>query len=137
MRARLLLALLIAVGFAPFARGDEATQSFNARWYRVRLIPDFASQTVVGEESIRIQSRVDGLHEISFSANAYDIEASLDDEKVPSEIVGGRRVFHLPKPLAAGQSAILELKFSGKPEKGIVFGDRFVRTNYFTCDVIV
>ena len=80
--------------------------AFDVLSYDVRLRPDFSAQQVSGTETVTLKSLVPGLDAVSFSANALSVVASIDGEAlVASEVVGERRVFHLPKRLAMGQVA--------------------------------
>jgi aminopeptidase N len=131
------LAMAVTAGEAN-ARLDKATD-FEVLEYTISAQPDFTNKKVYGSETIRFKSLVEGLETISFSASAAEIPpANFNDQisAVETMIVGDRRIFRLPQPLAAGQIASITLSFESTP-KGAVFGNDTVYANYFTCDVIV
>jgi aminopeptidase N len=111
---------------------------FEVLSYDVRLTPNFATQSVSGQETIRFKSTANGLTELSFSANTLDVIASLNgDTLVASELKDGRRIFHLPRPMRNGQTGRLVVSFKGKAAKGLVWTADTVYANYFTCDVMI
>jgi len=134
MHLRLLLALLILA--TANARADEPR--FDVTSYDVEITPDFDSKSISGTERIRFTSLADGLDTINFSANTLTVYASINgDSMVSQEIVGDRRVFHLPEPVAKGEAATLLVTFRGMAPKGLVFDGRTVSANYFTCDYMI
>jgi aminopeptidase N len=135
VRLGLLIAALCAIT-AVTPRADD--RAFDVVSYDVRLKPDFATQTVAGEETIHFVSLADGLESLSFSANSLSVFASLDGGAMTgSEIRGDRRVFRLPRVLGKGERGRLVVSFSGAAPKGLVFGPRSVHATYFTCDYMI
>ncbi len=128
--------LLAALALAASARAEEP--AFDVLSYDVRLTPDFAAQSVMGEEVIRFKSTANGLMSLSFSANTLDVVASLNgDAIIRTDVQGDRRVFHLPRPMRKGESGRLTVTFKGKAPKGLVFGKDHVYATYFTCDYMI
>jgi hypothetical protein len=118
------------------ARASEP--AFDVLSHDVRLTPDFATQSVSGQQTIRFKSTANGLTELSFSANTLDVIASLNGETlVASELQGDRRIFRLMQPMRKGQAGRLVVSFKGKAPKGLVWTADTVYANYFTCDVII
>ena len=137
LRFAVAICSALALAVPALAAEADTTRAFHVLAYDIELRPDFAAKTISGTERIRPRSLSDRLAEISFSANALDIFASTPSEIIASEIVGGHRVFHLPKPLRAGQVAFLIFSFNGPAPKGLVFGENTVYANYFTCDALI
>ena len=134
MHLRLLLVLLILASAT--ARADAPRSDVTS--YDVEITPDFDSKSISGTERIRFTSLADGLDSIDFSANTLTVYASINgDSMVSQEIVGDRRVFHLPAPLAKGDTATLLVTFHGMALRGLVFDGRTVSANYFTCDYMI
>lgn len=132
MRFLPLLMLAFAVDLA------HAADTFDVRHYEVRLAPDFATARVRGNEEVRFVSLIDGLTELSFTANALSVSASLDgDAMAATSVANGRLLVRLPKPMRRGQKGRLVLSFEGPAPKGLTFdGERVVAT-YFTCDYMI
>jgi len=106
--------------------------------YDVSLTPDFEKGVISGVEQLRIQSLSDGFDTLSFTANALAVDAMVDGRGGATvEIVGGRRLFHLPHPLAKGEVATLQFRFTGRPQRDVVFTADEIHTGYFTCEVMV
>lgn len=128
--------LIVALALAAPAYADEP--AFDVLSYDLRLTPDFAAQSVTGQEVIRFKSTADGLASLSFSANALEVTASLDGEHmVASEVRGDRRLFHLPHAMRKGEPGRLTVTFRGKAPKGLVWTAGTVYANYFTCDYLI
>ena len=137
MRTRTDAAALALLALTIAARA-EGPSAIDVQSYEVRLKPDFENQFVSGQETIRFKSTSDGLSELSFSANALDIVASLNGEViVATELKDNRRIFHLPNPMRRGATGRLVLTFNGKAPKGLVWAKDTVYANYFTCDYMI
>lgn len=132
MRFLPLLTLALALDIA------HAADTFDVRHYEVRLAPDFATARVRGTEEVHFVSLIDGLTELSFTANALAVTASLDGEEMAeTSVANGRLLIRLPKPMRRGRKGRLVLSFEGPAPKGLIFdGERVVAT-YFTCDYMV
>lgn len=121
---------------ATAARASEP--AFDVLAHDVSLAPNFAAQTIVGQQAIRFKASGNGLTELAFSANTLDVTASLDGkDMLRSEIVGDRRMFHLPRAMRKGQVGRLVVTFNGKAPKGLVWTADTVYANYFTCDYMI
>lgn len=133
---RLTLVCALAATVLPARAGE--VPAFDVLSYDVTLKPDFSAGAVSGEEVVRFKSLVDGLDVVSFSGNSLSVRASIDGEQmVANEIVGERRLFHLPRAMRKGQVAKLVVSFHGKAPKGLVFGKDQVYATYFTCDYMI
>jgi aminopeptidase N len=131
----LALALVAMAGVAANAAPTEAFRSIS---YDVSLTPDFGDQVISGVERLRFQSLAHGLQTVSFSANALAVNATLDGQAgVTITTDGARRVFHLPRPLAKGETATLVMSFAGRTKRDVVFTADEIHTGFFTCEVMV
>jgi aminopeptidase N len=139
MRLFLALALTLAIGAGSRpALAQAPAYAFRALSYDVSLTPDFHDQVISGVERLRFQSLADGLQSVWFSANALAVNATLDGQTgVIISTEGARRVFHLPRPLAKGETATLVMSFVGKPARDVVFTADEIHTGYFTCEVMI
>jgi aminopeptidase N len=134
-----VVAFACAVGFlsGPVAKADPVP-SFKSLSVDVSLTPDFATGVVSGVERLRFQSLSDGVDAVSFTANPLAVNATLDgSDGVTVSTEGGRRVFHLPRRLAKGETATLIMSFAGRPKRDVVFTADEIHTGYFTCEVMI
>jgi hypothetical protein len=139
MKAAVAFALACAVGSLPGpAAAAASAPTFRSMSYDISLTPDFASGVISGVERLQFQSLSDGLDEVSFTANALAVNATLDGlAGVTVTTVGNRRTFHLPRGLAKGEVATLVMSFVGRPKRDVVFTPDEIHTGYFTCEVMI
>jgi aminopeptidase N len=133
------VAFVYSVGFlfGPVAMADSAP-TFKSVSYDVSLTPDFATGVVSGVERLRFQSLSDNLDIVSFTANPFAVNATLDGQTgVTISTEGGRRIFHLPRRLAKGETATLIMSFAGRPKRDVVFTRDEIHTGYFTCELMI
>jgi len=107
---------------------------FDVLSYDVTLRPDFALRAVAGREVVRVRSLRDGLQALDFTGNSLTVEGG---RQADGRQAGGRLVVQLPRPLRKGETYTLKLRFSGRPARGLVWGERSVHSDYFTCDWMV
>ena len=121
-----------------FGSAAAAPPAFKSLSYEVIIVPDFAAGTITGAEHFRFQSLSDDMDTLSFTANALTVNAALDS---PADITisteAGRRIFHLPRRLAKGETATLSMSFSGQPKRDIAFTANEIHTGYFTCEIMI
>jgi hypothetical protein len=130
-----LAALLLS---AASARAEAQAAGVDVIHYDVRLRPYFLGGSVSGETEITLRSTSDDLREIAFSGNALTIDsASLAGRSVRTELREGAWVFHLPRPLPRGRTAVLKASYHGVPKRGVVFRPRSMHASYWACDWMI
>ena len=103
--------------------------------YEVRLRPYLIGRSVSGETEITVRSLQDGVREVAFSANVLTVDgASVAGRPIRAELRDGAWVFHLARPLARGQTAVLKASYHGVPKRGVVFRPRSMHASYWACD---
>jgi aminopeptidase N len=138
MTWRMVRTALVALTLAAGARAAEPSgTAFKSLAYEIALTPDFDQGVVIGTERLRFRSLADGVDTLSFTANPFAVRAVLDGVAVPNAVVGGRRVFHLPRALRRGETATLVMSFAGRPRRDVTFTRDELHTSYFTCEVLV
>jgi aminopeptidase N len=138
VRNLLPLALAVLCAVFPATLSAAPPPAFRSLSYDISLTPDFATGVLTGVERLRFQSLTDGLTTLSFTANPLAVNATLDGQPgVTVTIEGDRRVFHLPHPLAKGETATLILSFAGRPKRNMVFTADEIHTGFFTCEVMI
>ncbi len=90
---------------------------WNLLKYELQVTPDYDKQTVSGENAITFQAIADGqTMQIDLQEPMNLLSATWGKKTLP--FVREGNVFHLrwPKPLKAGQTETVRLKFEGKPQ---------------------
>jgi len=135
MKSAIAFAASAGLLFAPAA---SATPAFKSESYDVSLTPDFTTGTISGREVLKFESQSDDLDTLSFTANALTVTANLDGRAgVTVSTADGRRIFHLPRRLAKGETATLSMSFQGRPGRDVVLTANEIHTGYFTCEVMI
>jgi aminopeptidase N len=142
MRACVKLALLSLTlcASAATAQGQASQPGFGVDIlsHELEITPDFESKSLSGRVRITLTATQDQLREIVFSKNSLLIEnARLNGLPAAVERDGGKLIFVSPKPLKKGERVTLTALFSGKPARGIVFGEQSVFTSYWACDWMI
>ncbi|MBH9536615.1 hypothetical protein [Novosphingopyxis sp. YJ-S2-01] len=123
--------------FAAPSAADPSTD-YHVEAYEVALRPDVSTTALTGRETIRVVANVDRLETVAFSPNALAIvDARVDGTPVMVESDWDGIVFHLPRPLAAGETALLSFDIAGTPVRGVSTGDAGIWSGYFACDWMV
>jgi aminopeptidase N len=115
---------------------DRPGPDFDVRDYRLVLTPSLDDGSVKGREQITLVSLRDGLQEVSFSGNALTV-VSDGGAAAGVERRGDLWIVRLKRPLARGARAVVALRFSGKPARGLVVGPTSIHTDYFACDWMI
>jgi aminopeptidase N len=133
-----LVKLLAAFLCVASAAAADPAPAFDTVSVDVSLSPDFTTGVLTGTERFQLRSLSDGLDTISVTVNPLAVDATLDGgDGVAVSIDGNRRVFHLPRRLAKGETATLVLRFSGTPKRDVVFTPDEIHTGYFTCEAMI
>jgi len=102
--------------------------------YATRLRVDVRSRSVDGKTTITYDLPEDARRVLYLPRHGLDIGsvtslgAPLKFQLDPEEIV-----IELPLPTHQAEHAAVEITYRGKPERGLVFGNDLVYTDYFTC----
>ncbi len=141
MRAIVFTACLALAFAGPSAEAESPPKpgsGFEVERYEVRLAPDLTAKTLTGSTRITVRATDDGVRSLAFSPNAMTV-ASARAGGAPVAVNAGEKalVFVLPKPLARGRSATLEVTYSGKPRRGVVWGEGWAHTSYWACDWMI
>lgn len=129
-----------AVSLVPFLPTTALAQSelgddIDVQSHQLTLTPDIANKAVAGRQTIRLRPVRDGVQRLSFSSNALTIDqATLNGMSLSPRAQGGVLEFDLPKPLARGRTATLELSYHGRPTRGFAGSATTLYTSYFACD---
>ena len=136
---RTVLPALILAVVAPAPPGEAVPgEGFDVTRYDLTLTPDLAGKTVSGFETIVLQSRVNDLGAVAFSANRLTIEAAtVGGVPIRAALAGEALVFELPHPVAKGATVTLRIAYHGTPARGVTFGASSAYTSYFACDWMV
>jgi aminopeptidase N len=140
MRRTTLPACLLAATSAAAAQPSAPApgEGFQVERYEVELRPDLDTTAISGSESIAVESAVDGLAKLAFSANALRITgATMDGAPVAAQSSEEAIIFTLPHPLGKGGKAVLRFRMEGRPARGVTASAGSLYTGYFACDWMV
>lgn len=133
---------LVAIVAASLADPGLADPTYGAGFdvtsYDLALTPDMPNETIAGRETIRLRAIDDGLKQLSFSGNALTIDsATIDGVSVSPTLNGDSLTFDLPRPIARGRIAKIELAYHGHPSRGFARSATALYTSYFACDWMI
>jgi aminopeptidase N len=102
--------------------------------YATRLRVDVRSRSVEGKTTITYALPENARSVLYLPRHGLDISGiSSLGNPVKFQIDPEEIVLDLPRPTEQGGSAAIEIVYRGKPERGLVFGDALVYTDFFTC----
>jgi aminopeptidase N len=128
---RLLLPALVLLAFPAFAA--PAPSPIDVQGYVLDLEVKPAETSIAGEVEIRFESRVAALSEVAFDAPGLSIESvRTGDQDLPFRIDGDHLRVRLDPAARLGESRVLRVRYSGRPEKGLRFGTDQVFTAFAT-----
>jgi aminopeptidase N len=136
--ALVLGGIAVPLLYSPARAESGPDVGFDVTSYELALTPDIKSRTVAGRETITLRATSDGVQRLSFSGNALSIDrAALNGIAVVHWVRGDVLDFDLPKPLARGRTAKLEVSYHGRPARGLAGSATALYTSYFACDWMV
>jgi aminopeptidase N len=120
-----LLASLLASGSVPSARGDEPfarSRDYDLQHSKIALKFDVQKKQVIGDVTHSLAILRDGTTKIWFDSVGLDIHA-VSVNKVPAkfETTEERLIVRLPGAAKVGEKFEVEIKYDGKPTKGMYF----------------
>jgi aminopeptidase N len=100
--------------------------------FDVKLALDIDNRSLNGETIISIDFRAPGSRELTFVANGLAIDGvTLGGNAVAHRIEAKNLVVVLPPGATSPER--LTFRYHGTPARGLVFGESFVYSDYFTC----
>jgi aminopeptidase N len=136
---RKALAAIVEASLAGSALADPMPGAeIDVESYDLALTPDLQNETVSGRETIRFRALGEGLRQLSFSGAALTIDsATIDGMSIIPTLKGDSLTFNLPRPIARGRTAKLELAYHGHPARGFARSATALYTSYFACDWMI
>src|SRR6516164_6057763 len=123
-RQGVMLALL-ALGAAPILRADEPyarSRDYDLQHSKVSLRFNLEQRKVIGDVTHTISLLRDGLDKIWFDSVGLQIESvQLNRNKATFETTEAKLIVTLPKASKTGDKYDIEIKYEGKPTKGLYF----------------
>ena len=128
----ILLLLAVPAGAAP------APPPIDVQAYVLDLEVRPAETSIAGEVEIRFESREESLSEVVLDAPGLSIESVRSgDRDVPFQVDGGHLRVRLDPAARRGESRVVRVRYSGRPEKGLRFGPDQVFTAFATSHWMV
>ena len=120
-----LLALLMTLLAAHFVRADEPyarSRNYDLQHSKIALRFDIEHKKVIGDVTHSLSILVDGTSKISFDSVGLTIESvSLNKSPAKFESTADHLNVLLPGPAKAGDKFEVEIRYQGKPAKGLYF----------------
>ena len=126
-KATLLLAVLLALAgtrtgtlFAdePYARSKD----YDLQHSRISLRFNVDKKQVIGDVTHTLTILHDGLPKVWFDSVGLDIHSvTVNKSAAKFETTSDRLIVSLPEPAKAGEKLEVEIKYDGKPSKGLYF----------------
>jgi aminopeptidase N len=103
------------------------------RRFDVKLDLAFDARSIIGETNVLFDFGADGPREIAFAATDLTLdEVSLDGAGL-SYRTSGKQLIVALLPRAKTSAERLTFRYHGTPTRGLVYGQNFVYSDYFTC----
>lgn len=129
-----LLGVSFLLSFAGSSVAAPINNPIHVTHYDVEVSPDMKTHSIIGKTSLSMQSLIDGLDKLSFSA--YELKPSsvqINGLPVQFSSASGTLTIPLSNSLKRGQKLTVQVEYQGTPQSGIVFGEHSVYTAYDTC----
>jgi len=95
---------------------------FHVNHYKVNLEVDLEARELRGRATLTIEAIRDGLREVALDAAELEIsKVSVKGKKVHHESGAEKLTVTLPRPLATGKRATIDVSYSTLPRKGFFF----------------
>lgn len=120
-----LICVVLMLGGALFLGADEPyarSKDYDLQHSKVALRFDVDQRKVMGDVTHTVSLLRDGLDKIWFDSVGLQIESvQLNRGKAKFETTDARLIVTLPKASKAGEKYDIEIKYEGKPTKGLYF----------------
>jgi aminopeptidase N len=117
--------LIALVGAVNLVRADEPyarCRDYDLQHSKVVLRFDVPQKKVIGDVTHRVALLRDGLEKIAFDSVGLQIESvRLNKSATKFEVTDAKVVVSLPKEAKADAKYEIEIKYEGKPKKGLYF----------------
>jgi len=117
--------LLILIGDGAFLRADEPfarSKDYDLQHSKVALKFDLPQRKVIGDVTHSIDLYRDGLDKVWFDSVGLQIQSvTVNKAAAKFETTEGKLYVSLPKVAKAGDKFDIEIKYEGKPQKGLYF----------------
>ncbi|HUI73665.1 MAG TPA: M1 family aminopeptidase [Candidatus Acidoferrum sp.] len=121
---RLAYVVLLFAACVPL-RADEPyarSRKYDLQHSRIVLRFDTEQKKVIGDVTHTISVFRDGTSELAFDSSGLDIESvTVDKAKAKFEVSGAKLDVTLPHAAKAGETLEVEIRYEGKPKKGLYF----------------
>jgi aminopeptidase N len=127
------IAILLALILGKPSLAAEAIYDFAA--FDTTIAPDFDEKTIIGETRITVTAAGGAVASFDVTANALRVDAVQGGRITATQ--NGLWTVTLDAPLRPGRMTTVTVKYSGKPARGLIFGEDVVYTSYFACDWMI
>ncbi len=114
--------------FAPFVLRASDRPSLYILSHKVEIRPNLSEKSILGNE--QLTANISG--EASIPLNGLIVDKVSSDDNAIKVDVRGDKLF-IKNSTRATRSVKLNIAYHGFPQKGLIWGDDFVYSGYFTC----
>lgn len=124
-RRQVLGCVVLLLGSAIFLRADEPyarSQNYDLQHSRVALRFDLEQKKVIGDVTHTVSLLRDGLDKLAFDSVGLQIQSvKVNKGEAKFETTDKKLIVNLPKAGKLGEKYEVEIKYEGKPTKGLYF----------------
>jgi aminopeptidase N len=124
-QVRVAVTALMVVGSAMMARGDEPyarTKDYDLQHSKVALRFDLDNKKVIGDVTHTLSPLREGVDKISFDSVGLQIQdVRVNKNEATFSTTDKKLIVDLPKTGKIGEKYEIEIKYEGKPTKGLYF----------------
>jgi len=116
---------LLALGGSPALQADEPyarSRNYDLQHSKIALHFDLENRKVIGDVTHTVVMLRENLEQVSFDSVGLQIQSvKLNKSDVKFETTDKNLIIHLPKTARLGDKYDIEIKYEGKPTKGLYF----------------
>src|SRR6266849_6123324 len=125
MKMRMMLCVLFLLGAAQWGRADEPfarSKDYDLQHSRVALRFDLEQKKIIGDVTHTLSVLRDGTEKLSFDSSGLQIQSvTVNKATAKFETTETKLNVSLAKPAKAGDKFDVQIKYEGKPTKGLYF----------------
>jgi len=125
MLSSFVACLVVLLGAAAYLQADEPyarSKDYDLQHSKIALRFDLDQKKVIGDVTHTVSILQAGTQKLSFDSVGLQIQSvSVNKAPVKFETTDAKLLVPLPKPARAGDKFDVEIKYDGKPKKGIYF----------------
>jgi aminopeptidase N len=116
---------------------QEGKAPLDIRRYETKIAIDMASRSISGETTVVFSYSGPGPRELRFPRNGLSVDGiRYESEAASYHVDADAIIVQLPDASPSADERVT-IAYHGTPERGLVFGEKLVYSNFFTCHWMV